>query len=113
MDASSLFKNFAIDTWYKTVVYVGAIVFAVSLFTPVKGLTNSQLELLSGGAFLFGLGQWKNHKVQGWIKPPNAYTGPAAYMSATVRSTDSMGILLEVAGIILILVAVWKILRGH
>jgi hypothetical protein len=112
-DAEGLFSALKIDTWYKAIMYLGAIVFVISLFTPVKGLTNSQLELLSGGAFLFGLGRWKNHKVQGWFKPPNAYTGPAGYMSATVRSTDSMGILLEVAGVVLILVAVWKIVRGH
>src|SRR5207247_1162423 len=67
MDTSSLFKNFAIDTWYKAVVYLSAIVFVVSLFSTVKGLTNSQLQLLSGGAFLFCLGEWKNHKIQSWI----------------------------------------------
>jgi len=113
VDASSLIKDFAIDTWYKAVMYLGGIVFVVSLFYPVKGLTNSQLQLLSGGAFLLGLGEWKNHKKQGWIKPPNVYTGPAAYMEATIRSADSFGILLDVVGILLILLAAWRILRGH
>ena len=113
MDTSSLFKNFAIDTWYKAVVYLSAIVFVVSLFSTVKGLTNSQLQLLSGGAFLFGLGEWKNHKIQSWIKPPNAYTGPAAYMQATVRSSDSFGTLLEVIGIVLMLLAIWRTVRGR
>jgi len=53
-----------------------------------KGLTNSQLQLLSGGAFLLGLGEWKKHKEDSWIKPPNAYTGPAAVITQTVRSAD-------------------------
>jgi hypothetical protein len=113
VDAQELFKNFAIDTWYKAVMYLAAIVFVVSLFSTVKGLTNSQLELLSGGAFLFGLGEWKNHKVRSWIKPPNADTGPAAYMETTIRSADFLGILLEIIGTVLILVAIWRIFRGR
>jgi hypothetical protein len=113
MDAAELIKNFAIDTWYKAVMYLGAIIFVVSLFTTVKGLTNSQLQLLSEGAFLLGLGEWKNHKVDSWFKPPNAYTGPSAFMQATVRSADFVGILLGGVGIVLILLASWKILRGR
>lgn len=113
MDAAELIKNFAIDTWYKAVMYLGAIIFVVSLFSTVKGLTNSQLQLLSGGAFLLGLGEWKNHKVSSWIRPPNAYTGPAAFMEATVRSADFIGVLFEVVGVVLVSLAIWKILRGH
>jgi hypothetical protein len=113
MDASSLFKNFKIDIWYKAVMYLGAVVFVISLFSPVKGLTNSQVQLLSGGAFLLGLGEWKNHKVISGIKPPNAYTGPAAFIQTTVRSADFIGLLLDGGGIVLILLAIWRILRGR
>lgn len=113
MDAAELIKNFAIDTWYKAVMYLGAIIFVVSLFSSVKGLTNSQLQLLSGGAFLFGLGEWKKHKIRSWIKPPNAYTGPAAHMHATIRESDSFGTFLQAVGIVLILLASWRILRGR
>jgi hypothetical protein len=75
MDASDLLKNFAVDTWYKAVLYLGGAIFAFSLFFDVKGLTNTQLQFLSGGAFLIGLGEWKNRTVASWIKPANAYTG--------------------------------------
>lgn len=68
----------------------------------VKGLTNIQLQLLSGGAFLIGLGEWKNHKVASWIKPANAYTGGPALMRATVRESDALGIILDLVGIFLI-----------
>jgi hypothetical protein len=113
MDALELLKNFAIDTWYKAIMCFGAVVFVISLFYGVKGLTNSQLQLLSGGAFLFGLGEWKNHKVRSWIKPPNAYTGPAAYMETTIRSADFLGTFLNLVGVALIVVAIWRIIRGR
>ncbi len=112
MDVTDLLKSFVIDTWYKAIVYLGGAVFAFSVFFEVKGLTNSQLQLLSGGAFLVGIGEWKNHKVAAWIKPPNAYTGGAALMQRTVRNPDFVGILLETVGIALVLVGAWRILRG-
>ena len=52
MDATDLLKSFVIDTWYKAFVYLGGAVFAFSLFFEVKGLTNTHLQLLSGGGFL-------------------------------------------------------------
>jgi hypothetical protein len=112
MDVSDFLKNFAIDTWYKAVVYLGGVVLAVSFFVDVRGLTNHQLQLLAGGAFLIGLGEWKNHKVASWIKPPNAYTGGAALMSGTIRKLDFIGSLFELAGVCMIGLGIWRILRG-
>jgi hypothetical protein len=111
MDASDLLKILKIDTWYKAFMYLGGAVFAFSLFFQVKGLTNSQVQLLSGGAFLLGIGEWKNHKVAAWIKPPNAYTGGAALMQSTVRKPDFVGILLDILGIALISFGTWRILH--
>ncbi len=112
MDATQLFKNLALDTWYKALMYVGGAVFVASLFVDVKGLTNSQLQLLSGGAFLVGLGEWKKHKERSWIKPPNAYTGPAALITETVRLPDFSGTLLGILGIALIVFGIVRILRA-
>jgi hypothetical protein len=112
MDATQLFKNLSLDTWYKALIYVGGAVFVASLFVDVKGLTNSQLQLLSGGALLLGLGEWKKHKEHSWIKPPNAYTGPAAIVTQTIRSRDSVGTLFDVVGVALILFSVFRILRA-
>jgi hypothetical protein len=105
-------KSLVLDSWYKAVMYLGAVVFVCSLFWPARGLTNSQLQLLSGGAFLLGIGEWKNHKVKAWFEPPNAFTGPAALVQTTVRIPDLFGILLEGIGIVLIVVGGWRILRG-
>lgn len=91
-------------------MYLGGAVFAVSLFVDVKGIGNVNAQLLSGGCFLLGLGEWKNHKVESWIKPPNAYTGGTALMSSTVRKPDFIGVLLLILGVALLCVAAWRII---
>lgn len=105
-------KSFAIDAWYKALMYVGGVVLVASFFLDVKGVSAGQLQLLSGGAFLVGLGEWKNHKVESWIKPPNAYTGGAALMSSTVRRPDFVGVVFELVGAVLLGVATWKMITS-
>lgn len=112
MEFGDLLKVLSIDAWYKAVMLLGGAVFVASIFYPAHGLTNLQLQILSCGAFLVGLGEWKNHKEKSWIKPPNVYTGPAAFMSGTVREPDLLGRLFVLAGVALILLGAWKIIRG-
>lgn len=109
---SELLKLFSIDNWYKAFVYLGGVVLAFSLFVEVKGgLTNSQVQLLSGGVFLLALGEWKNHKHYSGIKPPNAYTGGVALITKTIWQPDLGGIFLDLLGSFLILGGLWKILQ--
>jgi hypothetical protein len=103
MNIGDFLKALALDAWYKITLSFASAVLAVSFFTEVKGVTNAQLQLLSGGLFLISLGEWKNHKTVSGFKPPNAYTGPAAFMSGTIRSTDAFGILLQAVGVALLL----------
>ena len=112
MNIGDFLKGLAIDAWYKALMYLGGAVFAVSLFIDVKGIGNVNAQILSGGCFLLGLGEWKNHKVASWIKPPNAYMGGAALMSATVRKPDFVGVLLEILGVVLLGLAAWRVIRG-
>jgi len=112
MDLPEPLKSLKLDTWYMVIMYLGGFAFIVSLVAPVKGMTNSQLELLSGGAFLCGLGEWKNHKVKSVFKPPNAYTGPAGIMQWTERSPDFLGILFDVVGIGLMALSILRMVRA-
>ena len=111
MGLPELFKDLKLDSWYKVFVYIGGAVLVFSVFVDVKGITNTQLQLLAGGIFFLGIGEWKNHKVETWIKPPNAYTGPAAYISATVRKPDFVGIIFDLMGFVLFILGVWNIVK--
>jgi len=111
MNVPEIFKNLIIDTWYKAFVYIGALLFIVTLFVEIKGITNNQLQLLSGGLFFIGTGEWKNWKTASWFKPPNVYTGPPALMSAKLHKPDALGLFFDIIGILLILIAIWSIVR--
>ncbi len=116
MAIPDVFKNLAIDTWYKAFVYLGGIVLVASLFVEVKGLTPGQAQLIALGVFLVGIGEWKNHKIANWIKPANVYTGGPALVSATVRKPDPFGVVCDVLGGLSVLAGaisvVAKIIRG-
>jgi len=112
MSLVDFFKNLVLDTWYKALVYFGGVVLILSLFVEAKGISNSQLQLLSAGVFLLGLGEWKNHKFIPQIKPANAYTGPALYMNVPVWKPDVLGILLDLSGIGLLVLGIRSLLIG-
>jgi hypothetical protein len=109
MSVPEILKSLAIDTWYKVLIALGAVVLVLSLFTEVKGIKNTHVQLISTGVLLIGLGEWKNHKFESWIKPPNAYTGPAAFVQSVVRKPDFAGIFFVILGIVLISVGAWQI----
>jgi len=109
MSVPDILKSLAIDTWYKVFIAIGAVVLVLSLFTEAKGIKNSHVQLVSAGILLIGVGEWKNHKIESWIKPPNAYTGPAAYIQSVVRKPDFFGIFFEVLGVILVSAGAWRI----
>ncbi len=111
MSLGDFLKNLVLDTLYKALVYVGGLILVLSLFIEVKGITNQQLQLLSTGVFFFGLGEWKNHKKESFMKPPNAYTGPAALISYTVWKPDLLGILFDIIGLTLIGFGIWIIAK--
>jgi hypothetical protein len=107
MEPSGLLKSLALDAWYKVVMYVGVTLFAVGLTIDLRGMTNGEALLFGLGMFLIGLGEWKNHKVAAWIKPPNVYTGGAALMQAKVRQSDVFGLLLDFCGLVALGFALW------
>lgn len=102
-------KGLALDRWYKVLIMIGGTLLVVAFFKEVKGITNVQLQLLSAGVLLVGLGEWKNHKVASYIKPPNFYTGPTALISYPVREADFVGLILELTGAALIARGAWSI----
>lgn len=110
MGADGFLKSLALDTWYKVVMYAGAVLFAVGLTVEVRGITNGEALLVGLGLFLIGIGEWKNHKTAAWIKPPNVYTGPAALMQTKVRQPDFFGLLLDLCGLAALGFGLWRIL---
>jgi hypothetical protein len=110
MSIGDFFKGLILDAWYKAFMYIGGIALLLSFFLDVKGLTNSQLQLIAGGVFLLGIGEWKNHKQDSWVKPPNVYTGPTALITRTAWKPDIIGLALDLIGIALLVIGVVSII---
>ncbi len=106
MDFSGFFKSLVIDSWYKVFVYLGGIILLISFFVEVKGISNSQLQLLSGGCFFLGMGEWKNHTTISWIKPPNVYTGGAMLLEKVIWRPTLIGIVFDLVGFYLLYLGV-------
>jgi hypothetical protein len=97
MNFGDFLKGLVIDTWYKVFVYIGVITLIISFFVNVKGITNSELQMLSIGFLLIGIGEWNNWKIA-------IQTQPGGYWKIPVRVPNLLGILFDILGIILFLV---------
>lgn len=98
------FDNLKIDIWFKAVTYLGGVIVILSLTIPMRVLPNEEWSLLGFGLFIFGTGRWKNHK-------SHSQRVPSGYITWKDRNTDLLGLLLEATGIVLVLLAVWNILK--
>jgi hypothetical protein len=99
MSVGDYLKGLKIDTWFKGTWVFSSIVLSVSLFTGTKWLTNRQVDLLFGGIWLISTAEWKMYKT--WQRQEGIYM-----ISTKKRTPDAIGILLELAGIILVALSV-------
>jgi hypothetical protein len=83
----------------------------LGLFGDPKVLTNAEVLTLGAGFFLIGIGEWKSVVHKSAIKPPNAYTGPAAFMKWTEREPDGAAYAIMGAGYLWLLVFVVQLVR--
>lgn len=97
------FDNLKIDIWFKAVTYLGGVIAILSLTIPMRVLSNEVWSLFGFGLFIFGTGRWKNHK-------SHSQHVPGGYVTWQDRHTDLLGLLLEAIGVILVLLAIWRII---
>ena len=100
---NNFLSNFAIDRWYKILVWVGAFLLAVAFLFPVKWLTNADAGLLGLSFLLIGLGEWKTSKIIA-----QEYRGGILHIP--VRALDFMAVVLWAAGLILLVKFLVKVL---
>jgi hypothetical protein len=111
MNPGDFLKGLKIDSWYKVVMYVGAVVLVLSLFVPVQGIAPARVQAMALGALLLGLGDWKCHRKESHIKPPNVYTGPAALITVAYWYPDVVGIIMMAAGIVILILGFFGLVR--
>lgn len=77
----SFLENLKLDSWWKAVFYLGVASIVCSFLFQPGFLQPKHLFGLGVGMVLIGIAYWIAEKEFSAIKPPNAYTGPAALMT--------------------------------
>lgn len=100
----NFFSKLELDIWYKSLVYIGGIIFILSVSIDTRLISNAQAGYLGAGLFFIGIGEWKNHKVMIQHNPSNAYTGHAHILQIPIRHSDLVGNFFLIVGSIFLLV---------
>jgi len=103
MNSPNFLKNLVLDNWYKVFIVVGVVLFITSLKFDLKVITNRQGELLAGGLFFLGIGEWINDTTEQHIIPPNAYNGGQALLvTFSVWKPSLIGLIFDILGLVLL-----------
>ena len=101
---NDVLKNLQPTTWYKALMVVSAPAFLIVLAMQRDALTK-----VFGGAFLVGLGEWKNHpRKEVQLRPTSA--GQMAKITDIPRKANWLGVLLQIVGLALILYGAYRAL---
>jgi len=112
MECTKLIDKLELKHRYQVLVYTGLSLFFISLFVEIKGtlVTNGQLQIGAAGLFCLGLGQWICWGKDVRILPPNVYYGGRALkLERDVWRFNLIGIILDLVGLALVVVALLSI----
>ncbi len=98
-------KKFVLHAWYKISMSLGVALFVIFLFVEIKGITNTG-QLLAGGFFFLGIGEWINHRDM----PPIFELGTnTLWITKNLWKPKILGLVLDLIGISLIFLAIISI----
>jgi len=92
-------ENLKLDSWWKAVLYLGVGAVICSFIFKVDFIETKHLFGLGIGMILIGISYWIAEKEFSHIKPPNAYTGPAAFMTWKSIKHNPITVLLLLGGL--------------
>jgi hypothetical protein len=93
---NNVLQNLQVTTWYKAIMVVSAPAFLIVLATQ-----RDALALIFAGAFLIGLGEWKNHpKKEAEYRP--TVTGHVALITDIPHKWTVLGTAFQLLGVALL-----------
>lgn len=96
-------KTLQVTNWYKAVTVLSAICLVIGLTTQ-----RDTIALLSLGAFLIGIGEWRNHRKAVEFRPTVA---GLAKVTDNVWQATWLGILLDLLGVAVIAYGLYRAYR--
>jgi len=101
-----------VEHWYHLLVALGATGVVASLTVDVKGIANAHALLLSLGVMLIGIGEWINHPLQTRLMRPTFYAPNGGVISGHPRNPSNLGIIFDILGFLIFVVALFKIVAA-
>lgn len=96
--------NLKIDSWYKGVVAVAAVVLVASIT-----VRNDHWAMLALGFLFTGFGEWVNHPT-GTAFIPGTVRFPAGTIEISSRRPSAFGVFLDIIGVAIILFGLYRLL---
>ena len=106
------FENLKLDKWYAIVFYLGILFIAASLYFTIDFLEERHLFGFGFGMAIVGLSFIIAETTLSTIKPPNAYTGGAAWISWKEIHHNFFTITLLIIGLILVCIFGFLIVKS-
>jgi len=92
-------ENLKLDSWWKAVLYLGVGSVICSFVFKVDFIEDKHLFGLGIGMILVGISYWIAEREHSTIKPPNAYTGPAAFITWKTIKHNPVTVILLLIGL--------------
>jgi len=104
-------ERLKIDSWWKVVLLLGIGSIFMSFTINVDFIQERYLFGLGLGMLLIGISYWIAEKSFSEIKPPNVYTGPAAFISWKEIHHNLFTIIMFLGGIIFVFLFIFLIIK--
>lgn len=98
----SFLENLKLDSWWKAIFYLGVAGIASSFLFSPNFIQQKHMFGFGLGMVVIGIAYWIAEKEYSAIKPPNAYTGPAAILTWKAIKHNPVTVILLLVGLGLI-----------
>ena len=105
-------ENLKLNKWYALVLYLGVLFIIASLYFTINFLDARYLFGLGVGMVMVGLSFLIAEKTLSTIKPPNAYTGGAAWISWKEIHHNFFTLGLLIIGLVLICIFGFLVIKS-
>ena len=90
-----------LDSWYKLLIFVGAVMLASAYLFLDRGFSRAQIQLVGGGLFIIGIAEW--HDKRDSARRSTFFEG---FIPEKWKKTME-GILIEIIGTALLCLGLW------
>ncbi|MCX5791858.1 MAG: hypothetical protein NTY45_06505 [Elusimicrobia bacterium] len=93
---NNFLSNFALDRWYKILIWLGLFLLVIAFLGFAKWFTNADTGILGFSLLFIGLGEWKTQKIK-------IQETEGGILKLPTRDVDFISVVLWGAGLTLLI----------